>query len=64
MKKLQKLKNGKLEKKNKNIDFWLNPYVKNGIFEKKITLVKHFFMKKLFNLKILHEKKTSITEKC
>ena len=37
--------------------FGWKPYVKSGIFEKKIILVKqHFLMKKIINLKILHEK--------
>ena len=53
--KTEKWKNRKI-KNNKNIDFWLNPYVKNGIFEKKITLVKHFLMKKIVKFKILQEK--------
>ena len=51
-----KWKNRKI-KNNKNIGLRLDPYVKNGTFEKKITLVKqHFLMKIIFNLKILHEK--------
>ena len=54
--KAEKLKKRKT-KNNKNIDFCLNPYVKNGIFEKKVTLVKqHFLLKKIFILKISHEK--------
>ena len=33
--KAEEEKNWKI-KNNKNIDFWLNPYVKNDIFQKKL----------------------------
>ena len=44
-------------KNNTSCIFCLKPYVKNGIFEKKIILVKLVFSKrKLFKIKFLHKK--------
>ena len=37
MKKVPKQKNGRIKnKRQQNIDLWLKPYIKNGIFEKKL----------------------------
>ena len=52
--KTEKRKNRKI-KNNTSCIFCLKPYVKNGIFEKKIILVKHVFSKrKLIKFHILH----------
>ena len=45
MEKLQKLKNVKIEKqKTTKFTFFVKPYVKNDIFEKKIILVNQYFL--------------------
>ena len=48
----------KTEKKynNKNCIFCLKPYVRNGLFERKIILVRHLFSKKTIISKILLKK--------
>ena len=45
--KTEKEKNRKIKKNNKNCIFCYKLYVKNGIFERKIILLKHFFPKKI-----------------
>ena len=46
----------KLKNKKQKYRFLVKPLCKKRHFWKKITLVKHFLMKKKINLKILHEK--------
>ena len=48
----------KKTEKNKTtkIAFFLKPYVRNGLFERKIILVRHLFSKKIIKSKILLKK--------